>query len=196
MKPEPNTLMNRIEHGLSHDEYIALMQKQVREKSAGEKQAYVDLNAHRTNRMLKTHKLSEALLSVVRGWDKPQTWLVLTEPWCGDSAWSLPIIARLAESNSRITLKILLRDDNPQVMELFLTDGKMSIPKFIGFDAAGEELFRWGPRPAHAMALYRSLVERGMPKEKLNEQLHLWYGRDRGRAIEAELLSLFTGLAR
>ncbi len=188
------TLSQQIERGMEYTDFVALMEKQAADKSAGEMQAFVDLNAHRTRRLLKTHKPSDELLTAVRRIKRPQTWLVLTEPWCGDSAWSLPIISLLAESNPQITLRIVLRDTNPEVMQLYLTNGKMSIPKFVAFAEDGRELFRWGPRPEQAGKLYQSLRAENLPHEEIEEKLHLWYGRDRGQAIEAELLALLKGL--
>ena len=59
-------------------------------------------------------------------------WLVLTEAWCGDAAQSLPIINKMAEVSDNITLRLILRDENLDVMDQFLQNGRSrSIPKLI-----------------------------------------------------------------
>ena len=75
-------------------------------------------------------------------------------------------------------------------MDLYLTDGKRSIPKLIVWDAGGKELFTWGPRPAGAQAVVEEALAAKLPKDQRLEKLHLWYGRDRGRSIESELAVL------
>lgn len=50
-----------------------------------------------------------------------------------------------------------------------------------------------GPRPKFAQDLVNQLKSEGF-KEKFNEQLHLWYGRNRGKELELEMINLFTGV--
>ena len=69
--------------------------------------------------------------------DHPQLWMVLTEPWCGDSAQCLPCLDILAEIHAYITMRFLLRDDNLDIMDHYLTDGKRSIPLLVAFDPEG-----------------------------------------------------------
>ena len=52
------------------------------------------------------------------------------------------------------------------------------------------ELFRWGPRPDDAKNLFTKLKNAGMPKPDINKELHLWYGRNRGKEVELELRQL------
>jgi len=128
-----------------------------------------------------------SLLQIVT---EPEQWLVLTEPWCGDSAQCLPCVAVMAERQPNIGLHILPRDANLDIMDQFLTDGKRSIPVVVMFDAAGREAGRWGPRPAAAQAEFDAAKAAGLDKPAILERLHLWYGRDRGRAVDAEFCSL------
>ncbi len=121
--------------------------------------------------------------------------MVLTEPWCGDSAQCLPHLGVLAQSNPKITLKMVLRDANLDLMDEFLTDGKRSIPRLVAFDQAGEQVFMWGPRPAPAQAVFDEAKAAGLAKPELLEKLHLFYGRNRGAALEEEFITLLKGLA-
>jgi hypothetical protein len=118
-------------------------------------------------------------------------WMVITETWCGDSAQNLPIIAKTAELNDKIDLRILLRDSNSDIIDHYLTDGQSrSIPILVAFDLYGNELFKWGPRPDTAKTLVTNLKHDGFSKEEFNQQLHLWYGRNRGKELESELLQI------
>lgn len=63
----------------------------------------------------------------------------------------------------------------------------------IGLDDTGREMWRWGPRPAAAQAVFDKAKAEGLEKPEILQRLHLFYGRDRGRAMEAELLELFGG---
>src|SRR5690606_16292087 len=84
--------------------------------------------------------------------------LILTEPWCGDAAQSLPIIHSLLPSNPNFTIRYFLRDKNEDLMNQFLTNGTKSIPIVAFLDENMNFLFKWGPRPIPAQALYKSLI--------------------------------------
>lgn len=72
--------------------------------------------------------------------------IVLTEDWCGDAMLNIPVLLRMAEQ-SDIPVRILSRDDNLELMDQYLTNGKSrSIPIFIFIDEDGKEVAKWGPR--------------------------------------------------
>lgn len=144
---------------------------------------YIELNYKRSIRGKKVARIPEELLDLTRNIDEPQFWLVITEDWCGDSAQTLPYIAAVSELNKHITLRIVHRDTHPEIMDKYLTNGKRAIPKLIAFNPAGEELFQWGPRPVEAATLFRTEKENGTPKPDIYPKLHLWYGRNRGKAV-------------
>ncbi|MBU1094840.1 MAG: thioredoxin family protein [Bacteroidetes bacterium] len=154
---------------------------------------FTKLNVHRVNRIIKTYKVSEELKEIIEAIDHRQTWLILTEAWCGDSAQNLPYIAKMAELNKNINLIIMERDKNLETMDLYLTNGKSrSIPKLIVFDEEGNEKFQWGPRPKEAQELVNSLNKEGLLKAEINENLHFWYAKNRGKNIEQELKELLV----
>jgi hypothetical protein len=148
------------------------------------------LNLHRMNRIKKQYCVADELKKLVQQIDKPQTWMIISETWCGDSAQNIPFIAKMAELNQMINLKIILRDSNPDIMDLYLTNGTRSIPILIAFNENGEELFRWGPRPQQARKLFADLKAQGFEKDYILEKLHLWYGRNKGKDIETEMLEM------
>jgi hypothetical protein len=155
---------------------------------------YMMLNLQRTRRIGKTYAPGKAIRAALARLALPQLWLVLTEPWCGDSAQLLTGIAKLAALSPLIDLRILRRDENPDIMDQHLTDGKRGIPKLIAFDPRGNELFEWGPRPRAAAELFANERARGLPKDEILRRLHQWYGADRGRSLEAELLAHVNAL--
>jgi len=189
----------RVHEGMSYPEYLKYFQKEVSKVNESPELAKQDkyaralpLNAHRTQRIERTYNISESLLAAVEAIGRNQIWLVLTEPWCGDSAQCLPYIAKIAASSPLVEMRLLLRDQNLDLMDQYLTRGTRSIPKLVAFDRSGNELFRWGPRPQEAMELFLNSRQAGIPQEKMLQKLHLWYGRNRGKAIEEEFLEILT----
>ncbi|GIN73257.1 thioredoxin [Bacillus sp. J14TS2] len=72
--------------------------------------------------------------------------IVITEDWCGDAMVNVPILLRLAE-NADMDVRMILRDQNLELMDQYLTNGtSRSIPIFIFIDQAGKEYAVWGPR--------------------------------------------------
>jgi hypothetical protein len=182
----------RPHEGLTYAAYMELMAVQAAaapppdDAEAAERIGYTKLNLHRSQRIARTWRPSGELAALAARLG-PQLWMVLTEPWCGDSAQCLPCLAVLADAAPGVDLRLLLRDENLDIMDQFLTDGKRSIPVLVGLDADGGELLRWGPRPAAAQDVVDMAKSEGLAKPDLLERLHLWYGRDRGRHIDAEL---------
>jgi hypothetical protein len=144
----------------------------------------------------KSMALDASLVIYIRAIDQPQTWIVITEPWCGDAAPMLPFIARLAEENPLITLDIQFRDHPPFLIEHYLTNGGKSIPKLIVRDAEGKDLFTWGPRPVSAQQLVQDLNAAGTDKSEVVLALQNWYNDNKGNEMQQEWLRLFqTSLA-
>ena len=151
---------------------------------------YRKLNYQRSSRLEKTFIPTDETKRVFSEINLKQKWIVITESWCGDSAQNLPVIVKLAQLNDKIDLEIVLRDSNTEFMDLYLTRGGRAIPKLIVFDEDDNELFQWGPRPIEAQNLYSRLKDARKDKSEINKELHLWYGRNRGKEVERELLQL------
>ena len=153
---------------------------------------YGRLNQKRMKKWEKIAKITPELQERMLDIQRPVTWLVLTEGWCGDAAQNLPFIQKLAELNPLITLKLILRDENHEVMDQFLTDGGRSIPKLIALDSATlSVLGTWGPRPAPMQKLVmENKVSKAKNYSELNEEMHLWYARDRGITFQNEILAI------
>lgn len=151
---------------------------------------YTQLNAHRMNRLDKRVTLQDDLIQLLTQ-EQEQTWLVLTEAWCGDAAQNLPVIAKMASQNENIHLKLLLRDENLDIMDAYLTDGRSrSIPKLISFAADGTELFTWGPRPASIQQLNNTLRSGEMAYNFISEKIQLAYARNKTLDLQEEFKRL------
>jgi hypothetical protein len=114
--------------------------------------------------------------------------LVLSDDWCGDGANSVPYLAKLAEAIPSLGLRILPRDENPDLMDSHLTEGTRSIPVVMILDEDFREVAWWGPRPAPLQALFLQKI-RTLPKEERYPRLRAWYARDRGRTTLEEVFS-------
>ena len=154
---------------------------------------YTKLNYQRTQRIHKTFKPNDKLFSVMNIIDKQMIWMVITEPWCGDSAQNLPFIYEISKLNENIQLKIICRDENLDIMDLYLTDGKSrSIPKLVVFSEFGDELFQWGPRPVELVNQIDKWKSEGLTKEEFLPMIHLWYAQDKGNNLINEILNLLS----
>jgi len=193
---------DKIPHsGYTYDEYRQMTQEQIDntnpEKlniSEVERFNYIKLNKHRSNRIDKYYEVAGEIIEEVSKIDEPQLWMMITENWCGDSAQSLPYIAKIASLNNSIDLRIILRDSHPEIMDLYLTNGTRSIPKLVVFDMEGNEKFMWGPRPEEAQKLMKQWKAEEIVKPELYEKLHLWYSKDRGKNIEDEIFQLVKNM--
>jgi len=74
--------------------------------------------------------------------------LVITEDWCGDALYNVPVLAKMVEGNPNIDMRIFLRDKNKELMDQYLNQGMYrSIPVFAFFDENMKEVARFIERP-------------------------------------------------
>lgn len=77
--------------------------------------------------------------------DKKLRAVILAEPWCGHCMLNIPILLHLA-NKANMPVKFLLRDENLELMDQYLTNGKSrTIPIMIFINENGEEVAKWGP---------------------------------------------------
>lgn len=150
---------------------------------------YTRYNLERSQQVHAAYEPSPALQAVVATIDAPQLWMVLTETWCGDSAYNLPILAEAAAFSDHVDLRILPRDENLDIMDQYLTGGSRSIPKLVAFAEDGTELFQWGPRPAGAVQLREELKAEGASKQEMTRALLDWYANGGWQQVEDELVA-------
>ncbi|WP_395058653.1 thioredoxin family protein, partial [Flavobacterium sp.] len=123
-------------------------------------------------------------------------WLVLAEGWCGDAAQLVPIFNKMANTSNNVELKLLFRDENKPLMDMFLTNGSRSIPKLIVLEKETLQVKgAWGPRPEGATKLIRSYKQQyGVVDETAKAELQLWYLHDKGLSTQNELTTLMHHL--
>ena len=184
---------HRPHNGWTYAEYRAHWQEQkdapLNDPAPDERKMhhYLNYNWERQAHVHEAYELSEDLWNAIDSVDAPQLWMVLTEPWCGDSAFLLPIIAEAAAQSDYITLRILPRDENLDIMDQYLTGGSRSIPKLVAFTDEGEEQFTWGPRPETARERFESLRAKHDDKMAAIEGLIEHYEDGGWREADAEL---------
>ncbi len=186
-----------IEKSMTFAEYIKLIDDLLLDgKTTGANQSeamfnYGKLNRQRMERLEKTVVLNESLREKVQNNKRKMIWLIITEGWCGDAAQNIPLIEKIAAENDAIETRYVLRDENLELMDAYLTNNARSIPKLIALDAESlEEIGTWGPRPKAAMDLFIEMRERGLEKTLMMENLQRWYLADKNQAIQTEFENL------
>jgi hypothetical protein len=195
-------MQNYIEKAMTFDEYNRLIDRVVAEgKTTGPNQSeelaqYTKLNQARMRRLFKTSELNESLLETALNVKANWIWLILTEAWCGDAAQNIPTIEKIALENDRIKTLYLLRDENLELMDKYLTGGARAIPKLICLDAETfGEIGTWGSRPQAAYNLFYNLKEQGLEKSEIIEKIHRWYIEDNTESLQAEFEKLIQNWA-
>lgn len=187
----------------SYLEYRKLMADLLKEgkstavEQTEERTHYSELNETRMHRLDKTMKITEANSAKLKTLNKSYLWVVLTESWCGDAAQIVPILNKMVlEANQKIELKLVLRDENEDLMNYFLTNKSKAIPKLIIIDkATGSVVGDWGPRPQGAIDLIESYKEKfGVIDETAKTELQLWYLHDKGVSTQNEIIQLLQHL--
>lgn len=158
---------------------------------------YTRLNQVRMDKWDKHYQPGPALKEWGQNADFDEYWLVISEAWCGDAAHALPVMSKVSEVLPGVQMRILLRDENLALMDHFLTCGTRSIPILIRLDPEDFSVKgTWGPRPSALEPLFSELRESENDPAERKKQLQLWYARNRGKAIEADLTeAIVTSLA-
>jgi arsenate reductase (thioredoxin) len=192
-----------LEEGFSYEDFRQLtIDLAAAGKTTGPDQSekmvhYTILNAQRIKRGDKTITLIPELKDIITAYKKPMHLLVINETWCGDGAQIIPIFGHIKNTFPDISLKVALRDENPALMDAYLADGtKRAVPVFIFLDDHFKELFVWGSKPEAVQQLIRQLQNEGIDAEQVKEKQHLWYAKDRGVAVQHELVEHFKRLIK
>lgn len=121
----------RFAQGMTYDEYMASVK--VNKARIEEYYDSVRLDSEQT----------DALRALAGAEGGPARMMVIGEDWCGDVVRELPALARVAEA-AGLELRIFPRDDNHDIMNEFLKEGKyMSIPVAVFYDQGHEYICHW-----------------------------------------------------
>ena len=190
----------KLDAAYTYAEYRTMLDELLaRNQTTGPKQTpelvqYTKLNIQRMHRWDKTAMLNEHLVEKLKGVQDKWIWLILTEGWCGDAAQSIPVLVKMAAVNDNISVKLLLRDENLELMNQYLTNGARSIPKLICLQASTlTEIGTWGPRPAVLQAMVMEYKKNPqVPYSQFTETVHAWYAKDKAQQLQQEFESLLA----
>ena len=148
---------------------------------------YSRYNLERMQRLADTYKMADFLKKTVDSIMEDQIWMFITEDWCADSAYALPVISRISVVNPRVNIRILFRDENLDVMDRYLSDGKRSIPKLVVFGEDGAERFQWGSRPRRLTEDRVRWADEGIAGPAMSQRTIEWYEAGGWGEVEVEL---------
>jgi len=190
-----------INKSISYTEYCILLEKLLAEgKTTGSNQSesylnYAKLNLARMHRLNKTINLSQNLKTELKKITKPYIWLTITEGWCGDASQNIPALRFMELENPKIELRLILRDENLELIDKYLTNGSRSIPKLICLEKDTlTEVFVWGPRPNPVQTISDELIKQNVSKEEKSLVIQKWYNDDKTLTLQNEFLELIKKL--
>ncbi|MEE1884233.1 thioredoxin family protein [Pedobacter flavus] len=156
---------------------------------------YTKMNLQRMNRIDKTTILNQSLIEYLKDTVNELDFLVITEAWCGDAAQITPVLNKIAEnSNGKLNLKFVLRDENIDLMDNYLTHGGRAIPILIIMNKSGKVVGKWGPRPAILQELMVEWKKETADMWELSTKIHAWYAKDKTNHIQQEIEALLKKL--
>lgn len=165
----PAVSSDRFQQGMTYEQYKAQMTRNRERLEANEKQV----------------RISPEELAPFRSLSQPLHVLVLAEDWCGDVIANLPVLGRLAAESGKLDVRVFLRDQNLDIMDQYLNEGKhRSIPVFVFFDGEFGEIGRFIERPksvtveigrrrAEVFAAHPEYGDPGQPIDQLPEEVRV-----------------------
>ena len=161
-----------LERALSFQEYVDKAEMNVPTIKANYEDTQISEEDHKYFASLSS-KLEKGAIKV----------LALSEPWCGDCVENLPIVAKLASLYPCFDLLVFSRDDNLDIMDRYLTDGKRVIPVFVFFDEKGQEIGRFIERPQGARDFLAGEMEKHKDLSEEERQKAMYGVRTRLRKL-------------
>lgn len=134
---------------------------------------------------------------VARAAAVPGRWrfLVVAEDWCGDSANTIPYLARLVEQVPTLELRIINSTVGAGVMQSHQTeDGRGATPTVVVLDEAGQERGCWVERPYTLRKVVADL-KAGITSGSQVEVITAWRGEDKGRSTVTDIVDLLELVA-
>ena len=189
-------IKDSLAKSVSYDTYRKMVSDLLDEgKSTGPNQSeallnYSSLNDARMNRLDKKTKLSDVTISALKNTKSSQTWLLITEGWCGDAAQIGPVVNKMSLETDKVDFKVVLRDENEELMNQFLTNGSKSIPKLVVLDENNDVISSWGPRPSIATKMVNDYKEKhGGLDADFKRDLQVWYNKNKGENIQEDIVA-------
>ena len=184
------------EKGISFEEYFKkteeIVNKDKEKLTPAEKEMleYYKLGVQRMSRMMKVYKPDEEQVKTLENKNFKGKILIISEGWCGDAGQTVPAVSLFFEGKNEV--RIVYRDENPDLIDQFLTNGTRSIPIVVILDENDGVIAHWGPRPAYGTELlkkYKADPE-NYPKTQFYNDLQVYYAKNRGYDVIMEILDL------
>lgn len=185
---------------LSYEQYRQLIQElHTQNMVTGPEQTeallqYSLLNEQRMNRWDKHYTPGSPITEALRRAPAGFHMVVIAEGWCGDAAQIVPALHAFALQAKDWKFSIVLRDEHPEWIALYLTQQAKAIPLAILFNELGEYVTHWGPRPAEAVQLIQNAKANGISADIWKVALHKWYASNKQSALEAEWKAILEGI--
>jgi len=183
-----------IESALTYPEYRQLINDTLVsppvDAAAEKMRHYIQKNVVLMDEYDSSYRVSPELLAAVTA-AQPATWLVITEGWCGDAAFNVPMFHVLEQLvPEKIKLRLVLRDSNLELIDANLTDGGRAIPKLVALSEELTPIGHWGPRPAGLQELMKQWKKDGLELKQIIPKVHNWYNADKTHSLQQELISM------
>jgi hypothetical protein len=175
--------------GISFADYLEHWPQAIKESAETELGDYVKINHSRTNRWVKRKPWRKmAAWQQLPGTGIDEEWLIITEYWCGDAAHVIPVLEDVA-AVCGVQPSYIFRDEHPDVIDAFLTNGSRSIPKLIRLNSDTFEVIDvWGPRPLPAQNAYEQLKASSSDISMILEEMQKWYNENKGFRVLEEMV--------
>lgn len=148
---------------------------------------YYKLGVRRMERVEKTYFPDDEQVKALAQKGFEGKILIISEAWCGDASQIIPVVSKFF---SQFELRISYRDQEPSLIDHFLTNGAKSIPILVFLNKDLEVLTSWGPRPQYGMELLAK--HKANPEAYTSDQFHndlqVYYAKNKGKDIIAEIL--------
>ena len=116
--------------------------------------------------------------------------LVIAEDWCGDSANTIPYVAKLVDVATNLDMRIINSTIGRTIMERHRTpDGRTATPTVILLDANYDEAGCWVERPTK-LATWFDANKSHLSETELYDRKYAWYAEDAGQETLREVVAL------
>lgn len=150
--------------------------------------SYVKNNLELVEKLKFDLKINKKLFNFIQTVEEERTILVILEPWCLDAIILLPFFEALSTINDKIVIQIYLRDNNPELMNQFLTNGGKSIPVVFELDSSNQMIWKWGSRSEKAKLQFETV--KSLELDDKIAAMKSWYLEDKTMSAQEEIYDL------
>ncbi|QCX53458.1 thioredoxin family protein [Elizabethkingia sp. JS20170427COW] len=180
------------DEGVSYEQYLINAQQSLdnpKNEEEKEKAEYYQLGLQRMKRMTERYTPDAEQLEQLKQKNFKGKVLIIAEAWCGDASQAIPVLAEFFKEQG---VRITYRDQEPSLIDDFLTNGAKSIPVVILLDENFKVINTWGARPRYGkelLAKFKADPE-VYPREQFYNDLQKYYAKNKGYDTIEEILAL------